>query len=287
MSRDLESLVRNINQLPTLPSIVAEINRLVADPDSDAEDVGFLIANDMTIAAKVLRAVNSAHYGFSRKITDIKDAIVHLGFRTVRDIAVSISIFESLGRKGSVGQFHRGKFWEHSLGVGFAAEIIARKVAYPHANAVFMAGLLHDIGKVIFDQFTPDKFRETIDLTSREDILFYESEKRVYNYDHAQVGAWMLEQWKLSEDLCEAVGFHHSPSSDKVKLDGDMTAIVHLADIFTRAINIGSGGDNRIPEINGEVAVRYQGLLESNLVNCFEEVSREMKKAGSFLKFLQ
>jgi len=133
MARDLHGIIQEIRELPALPTIVTEINRLVSDNESSADDLGELISADMTIAGKVLRVVNSAHFGFSRKITDIKAAIVAMGFQAVRDIAVSISVFESLGHKG----------------------------------------------KVVFDQYTPMEFMETIDPTYREDILFYEAEKQV------------------------------------------------------------------------------------------------------------
>jgi len=100
------------------------------------------------------------------------------------------------------------------------------------------------------------------------------------------VGQWLLEKWKRSEDLCEAIGFHHNPRHTKSDVVFDLAGIIHLADIFTRAIGIGNGGDNRIPEISGVVAERFQGLLESNLVGCFREIPDAMKKASSFLKFL-
>lgn len=287
MSSYLKLLIRDIKQLPTLPSIVTEINRVVSDPDSGADDIREIISNDVAIASKVIKAVNTAQYAFSRKITCIKDAVVALGFKAVEDIAVSIAVFENLGRKGSIGRFSRRKFWEHSLGVGYSAKIIAGRVSYPRTDLAFLAGLLHDLGKVVLDQYASEKFIAAIDLTYKDDILLKDAEQQVLNSDHAEIGRWLAEQWGLADNLCEAIGYHHAPQPDKIKHDFELTAIVHLSDIFTRAIGIGNGGDNRIPEIQNEVVERYQGLMNCDLSILFQEISLEMEKAKSFLQFLK
>jgi HDOD domain len=129
-----------------------------------------------------------------------------------------------------------------------------------------------------------ERLRERIQKTAGLD---YEAEKKVCGCSHAETGQRLLEKWKLSETVCEAIGLHHSPDPTLVKIDFDLTGIIHLSDNFTRAIGIGNGGDNRIPRVHDAVAERYQGLLESNPANCFREISREMVKAGSFLNFLK
>jgi len=287
MIRDLRNFVKNIRHLPTLPPIVTEINCLTDNPKSSASDMCNLISKDMAVSSKILRAVNSAYYGFSQPITDIKNAIVCLGFEAVRDIALSIAIFEKLGRKGKVGQFDRTKFWEHSLGVGITAKIIAGKVSYKSSNEVFISGILHDMGKVVLDMYTPEEFIVTIDKTFKEDILLYNAEKEVYGFTHSEVGRWLAEVWKLPGSLCETIGYHHTPLPVLAKADFDMTAIIHLADIFTRAIGIGNGGDNQIPEINKAVSLHYQSLLDGDLSKLFEEVRTEMLRARAFLSFLE
>ena len=287
MIKDLRNIVKNIRHLPTLPAIVTEINCLMDNPKSSASDMCNLISKDMAVSSKVLKVVNSAYYGFSQPITDIKNAIVCLGFDAVRDIALSIAIFDKLGRKGQVGQFNRTKFWEHSLGVGITAKIIAGKVSYKCSDKVFISGVLHDMGKVVLDMYTPDEFVATIEKTSKEDILFNEAEKEVYGFTHSEVGRWLAEVWKLPGSLCETIGYHHTPLPVLAKADFDMTAIIHLADIFARAIGIGNGGDNRIPEINKAVSLHYQSLLDGDLSRLFEEVHTEMLRARAFLSFLK
>lgn len=270
--------------MPTLPVIVAEITRKTADPRVNVKEIGRIISSDLSITSKVLRTVNSAHYGFKREISDINSAVVALGFDAVRDIALSIAVFESLTRKGESGIFDRCKFWEHSLGVAVASGVVGRMVGYRGRNDLFLAGLLHDIGKVLLDIYTPELFIQVIDLCMTEDILIAEAEKRVYGFTHAEAGMWLAHQWNLPPELQETIGLHHNPSTLTSKVDFEMTALVHLADIFIRALGIGGPGDSRIPEIGREALERYSDFIDANITDCLTEIRRELVKSMSILK---
>ncbi len=286
-NQNLQTLLGKIDQLPTLPVIVTEINRLVSDPDSGAKEISNLIKNDIAITAKILKMVNSTNFGFSKRITGVKAAIVALGFKAVEEIAVTIAIFEGLGRDGSVGHFDRRKFWEHSLAVGIAAKIIAPRVGYQNAEHAFMAGLLHDLGRVIMDKYLPDHFTEAIDITSKENLLLYQAEKRVFKCTHAEFGSWLARKWKFSGSICDAIEFHHyALDITRRNVNLDLAGIVHISDILCRAASFGNGGDNRIPEIHPLVAERFKGFLNTDLTVIFHEIQLEMLKSSSFLKFI-
>jgi putative nucleotidyltransferase with HDIG domain len=281
---NLQILVSRVRQLPTLPVIVAEITRKTADPRVNAKEIGRIISSDLSITSKVLRTVNSAHYGFKREITDINSAIVALGFDAVRDIALSIAVFESLTRKGESGVFDRTKFWEHSLGVAVASGVVGRMAGYSGHNDLFLAGLLHDIGKVLLDIYTPEMFIQVIDLSMTEDLIICEAEKRVYGFTHAEAGIWLARQWNLPIGLQEAIGLHHNPSTLTSKTDFELTAFVHLADIFTRALGIGCPGDSFVPELGREVCEKYSDLIDLKIADYLTEIRREMAKSMSILK---
>ncbi|MFC1614809.1 HDOD domain-containing protein [Gemmatimonadota bacterium] len=283
----IQDVLGEVKELPTLPTIVTEIHDVTSNPKTCAAELGELISRDLVIAAEVLKVVNSAYYALLRSITTIKDAIVMMGFESVRNLAISVALVDKFGHRGKVGQFDRGRFWEHSLGVGVMSKIIARKVGYSKDEGVFIAGLLHDIGKVILDLKTPYNFMEVIDMTFSRDILLSQAEKEVYGFTHAEVGQWLGEQWHLPESFCQTMGFHHNPRPILATADFDMTAIVHIADIFARAIGIGSGGDNRIPKVNSSVWMRYQDKLTDDLPGLFDEIQGEMTKAEVFLSLLK
>jgi len=276
-----------VSELPTLPAIVTEIQRMTSDPETGAAELGELISQDLAITSEVLKVVNSVYYGLVRQIMTIKDAIVVMGFKAVRDLTVSVAFFDKFGQKGKVGQFDRRRFWEHSLGVGVTAKVIAGRVGFKKADAIFIGGLLHDIGKVVLDLQTPFQFMETIDLTFSRNILISEAEKKIYGFTHSEAGRWLGKKWRLPESFCDVIGYHHQPRPILARADYEMTAIVHLADIFARAVGIGSGGDNRIPGVDPSVWMRYQDKLTGDLPGLFDEIQTEMSTAKIFLSFLE
>ncbi len=287
MSQNIDYIISRIRDLPTLPDVVAEISRKTSDPKTNAREIGELISRDLSISSKVLKTVNSARYGFKRCISDIRGAIVVLGFDAVRDLSLSIAVFNSLEHKGRTGVFDRTLFWEHSLGVAVASEAIGRMVRYPNPSEIFLAGLLHDIGKVVLDIFTPDDFEVALDMAIEENVLLYEAEKRVFGFTHCEAGLALAKKWTLAENLREAIGYHHNPSPVMANIDYNMTAIVHLADILVRALEIGNGGDSRIPAVRGEVMGIYGELVDKRLKECLEAIDALMQKSMPVLSFAQ
>ena len=287
MSHNIEYIVSQIRELPTLPDSVAEITRKMSDPNVNAREIGLLISRDLSISSKVLKTVNSVRYGFKRQIKDINSAIVGLGFDAVRDLALSIAVFDSLDHKGQSGVFDRILFWEHSLGVAVASEAIGSMVRYPNPNELFLAGLLHDIGKVILDIYIPEDFEKAVDMANEESILLVTAEKEVFGFTHCDAGLALAQKWNIPENLREAIGCHHNPSPIMANIDFNMTAIVHLADILVRGLDIGNGGDNKIPELRGEVRDIYGELLDKRLKECLETIDEMMLKSKPILSIIQ
>ena len=287
MSHNLQFIVSRIKDLPALPDIVAEITRKMSDPKVNAREIGQLISHDLSISSKVLKTVNSVRYGFKRQITDINSAIVGLGFDAVRDLALSIAVFDSLAHKGRAAVFDRALFWEHSLGVAIASEVIGRMVRYPNPSDLFLTGLLHDVGKVVLDIYTPEDFEIAIDMTNEQGILLFDAEKSVYGFTHCEAGAALARKWNMPENLMEAIACHHNPSPIMANVDFNLTAIIHLADILVRGLGIGNGGDNRIPEVRKEVTDLYGGLIKDHLKACLGAIDDMMKKSMPVLSFAQ
>jgi putative nucleotidyltransferase with HDIG domain len=233
--------VRRIKNLPTVPGIVAKIARMVENPETSAAEVGRLIAQDQVLSAKVLRMANSAFFGMSRKISSISQALVILGFEVVKGLVLTSSVFDMI-QKSMAG------LWEHSIGCAAASGAVATLLGRDDAEEILVAGLLHDLGKVVLALNLPEEMRLVQEKVAAGNVLFYEAENEVLDFDHAELGQWLAEHWNLPESLAEPMRLHHRP--EKAVLKPECTAIVHVADIVIRAKGFGNAGDALVPPIS-------------------------------------
>ncbi len=280
----VRKLVERVQGLPTLPSMLNNINQMILNPKTSAKEVAQVISSDPALTSKVLRVVNSSFYGFPNRITTITHAIVILGFNTIKSIVLSSTIFDVFRRTVKPGDFDRTEFWKHSIGCGAAAKVVGRRLSYPMLEELFIAGLLHDVGKIVMDQFLPDKFAEVLGLVRKKDCLIYDAEQLVLGATHADVGAWLFEKWNLSRGLIETTRCHHNPSL--ASENPRFAEIVHVADILVRAIRFGSGGDQKIPALS-EAAWKSLGLQDGEMDDLLAQTGAEIEKAMVFLDFIR
>ena len=233
--------VRRIKNLPTVPGIVAKIARMVENPETSAAEVGRLISQDQVLSAKVLRMANSAFFGMSRKISSISQALVILGFEVVKGLVLTSSVFDMI-QKSMAG------LWEHSIGCAAASGAVATLLGRDDAEEILVAGLLHDLGKVVLALNLPEEMSRVREKVASGDVLFYEAENAVLDFDHSELGQWLAEHWNLPESLAEPMRLHHRP--EKAVLKPECTAIVHIADIIIRAKGFGNAGDTLVPPVS-------------------------------------
>jgi len=197
----------------------------------------------------VLKVVNSAFYGYMRQITSLKHATVILGFNTVKSLALGASVFKTKPGEGGKHRFDRNKLWTHSLGTGTASKILARKTGYTDAEEAFVSGLLHDVGKVIFDSFFNEEFQDVIANVREKNMSMSASEKEVMDMNHAEAGRFLLSKWHLPPPVVNAVGFHHDIDGAPAEY-AKLASIVHIANVICRKLKIGSGGDDIVPKLS-------------------------------------
>jgi putative nucleotidyltransferase with HDIG domain len=226
---DVRDTISRISGLPTLPAVLGQILEALSDPDSSALDLGKHIAADQSLSATLLRQVNSAYYGFYRRITDVKDAVVILGFREVQNMVMAATAFRTFPRGRS--EYDRARLWRHSLASAMAAERVAKRVGLQLEGGYFSAGLLHDIGKVALDSMLPEHFDEAVKLALEQGKPLYEVEPIVFGLDHAEVGGVLGEHWNLPPILVEAIRRHHQPETALLSPElAQVTAVAnHLA----------------------------------------------------------
>ena len=274
--------IENITSIPTIPTVIERITRLLQNPKTSAEEIGKAITTDQALATKVLKLVNSAFYGFPGRISTITHAIVILGFSTIKNVVLTASIFDAFHKKGDeTAEFDLEQFWTHSIACGAAAQSIAKFIGSSDKEECFIAGLLHDLGKLIVCQYLPDEFSKALSYTKKKQILFYESEKDLFDVTHQEIGAFLTKRWNLPQNLQNAVMFHHNPLPSRDHYT--MTAIVHCADIFVRALDYGNGGDDKIPAMSESVWKSF-GLENNSLSTLFDAIRDEIEKATVFLQ---
>ena len=279
---NIQKIIGTIDKLPTLPYVVSTLNDLIRNPNTSASDIHKIIMKDQALSSRILKLVNSAFYGFSERISSISHAIVILGFNTVKNVALTASVFDMFSKADDREVvFDRQAFWLHSLACAGAARLIATKVKLPAVEDIFVAGLVHDIGKLVLDQFVHEKFVEIAKLVQDRNILIKNAEETVLDgINHSQVGAWLATRWKLPTGLVQMIGLHHRPEIADQLIKP--VACVHLADIVVRSLDIGSGGDRKIPSVNKE-AWDALGVTIKDLDAVMAGMEKELKETEAFL----
>ncbi len=287
-ARRIRRITESLIGLPTLPTVVAKMIELVDNPRTSASSLARLISTDQALTARILKLANSAYYGYSREISTVNMAIVVLGFNTVKDMGLSLSVFDvfKTGKYNSL--FDLTRFWEHSIACGIASRMLARTYRSRYSGEAFVAGLLHDIGKVILNQYFQEDFIKIIE-TQRNGITLEEAESGIIGTNHTEIGSWLAEKWNLPAIISDTLLYHHEPwSSPKEKL---FISTVCLADHICHLCGFGHSGrlqpsepDKRLWDIFQEENVPLEA---ADLPNLQTEFLLEFDKSEAFISSLR
>lgn len=237
----IEDLVKKTADLPTIPAAALAVMREAASSTSTATSVANHIAQDHALTAQVLRLANSAYYGLSRQVDDLQEAVVVLGMRSVRNLAIVASTYPwmSVALKGyGLGP---KQMWTHSFAVGIGAQLLARKSGKADEDVAFTAGLLHNLGKLAMSIWLEKRLAAMLQYASRENLTFDQVERKLFGYDHAEVGAYLAESWNLPPKLVQAIRWHHQPNN--ATPPDPVVDCVHVGDYFTMSLGFGLGAD--------------------------------------------
>jgi putative nucleotidyltransferase with HDIG domain len=235
-----------VKQLPTLPLVVQRLHQALEDPFSDARDVAELIQSDPAIMARIMKVVNSAFFRGVGQVASLHEAVVRLGLQTVFNIAVSTSVLSSFGPQRGT-QLDRRGFWRHCAYVAIGNIILAEFLGLDKRkdlprDLLYLSGLLHDMGKLVFEQHFHSDFSQALTKSHRLGCPLYETEQRVLGLDHAMVGAWLAERWKLPDRVCAAIRWHHDPEQSQEK-DTRLMDLTAASNVIINQAGLGNGGD--------------------------------------------
>jgi len=268
-----------IKEIPTLPTIVFELNKYLRDPDTSIKTVCDTIEKDQAIALKILKLVNSAFYGFKSKISDLRNAVVLLGYNAVRNAIVSISVINSFPKRVKLIDFDISQFWKHSLAVAVTSKNIAQLSRKESPDNCFVGGLLHDAGKVILAQYFPNLFETVWSTLQNEHLTFYEAEQKSLPIDHAKIGAHLAAKWQLPQGLIEAIRWHHDfqPQSKSA----NFVQNIYLANFIVNAYDLDPEMRLDLSNMHPEVIKFMMNMME-DVGDWYTGLTGEIEAAYSF-----
>jgi len=225
---EIRTVIQDVRDLPTLPSIAVEIRRLVDDPNSNISNMVEVVDQDMALTSRILRIANSAYYGIPRKIDNLKMAMVILGIREVVNLVTSISVLRMFQDQHTDDNFNLPEFWRHSALCAELTVGLYKGLGIALPSSAYIAGLLHDIGKMVLNQYFPDYQNASMQYAEENNLRIVEAEVKVLGIDHGHIGSWLTKRWNIPEEIIGAIAQHHIRPPDSSRYG--LPAIIDWAD---------------------------------------------------------
>jgi putative nucleotidyltransferase with HDIG domain len=230
-------MVESFVDLPTIPQVAIRVIALLDKPGVELDEVVDMILADQVLAARVIKIVNSPLNKPSNEIRSVKQALIYMGFRHIREIAFTCSFVDVF--EGRDGIIDIKSFWEHSFGVGVVSKIIAQRMHYHDTEKAYLAGIVHDIGEVFLSFYRQEAFQALLDSVQGQPFRMVEKEAEFLGTSHTEVGLCIASKWNFPKDYCEVVAQHHAP--EEAVLDPTLCAIVNIADLFCSVCQLSYG----------------------------------------------
>jgi len=275
--KDWKEIVAWVGDLPPLPHVAAQALSLIEDPDTTAAKLTELLGGDTALAARVLKIANSAMFSRQREITTINQAIMTIGFKTLKGIIVAATLRQLNRKFGKVEQM----LWENSTCTAMGARYIAGKLKRPYMEEAFLLGLLHDLGKLVLMRQVPKEYEGIVEKT-KKGAGFNETEQAEFGFAHPLIGALVAKKWNFSLETCQAILHHHDPIKDAPRSELDeKTAIIQTADLI--AHTLGYGHAEGYPDCKPKAieAAKKLGFNDADAEKLIEEVAQAFKDGGA------
>lgn len=281
----LKKIQRYIARMPSLSTTVTKVMETCNDPAVSPNDLNRVISLDPVLTGQVIKLVNSAYYSLVTEVTSLTRAIIMLGINTIKNLALSLSIVGVIKDREAFRAFSIDEFWSHSICVGVSAKLIAAAIGVPvnEREEFFVAGLLHDLGKIPLNSCYPKDYQAVIKSVRADNRPLHAAEQNLLGINHCQVGGIIAEKWTLNKNLADTLSYHHFPDDKNVE-DKKFLTIMTLADMIAHMLVItdwdqisltGSAVENLAGRIHIDLAT-FKGLKEP--------VMEELENARAFLQ---
>jgi len=279
----LKTVNEYIDRMPSLSTTVTKVLEICNKPNTSPHDLNKVISLDPVLTGQVLKLINSAYYSLPNQITSLARAIIMLGINTVKNLALSTAILGTLGKTAS--PFPMDTFWAHCLCVGVTAKTLAasKKIPPTQQEEYFVAGLLHDLGKLPLHNCFPEEYSQAVALADLEQGPLYRAEETIMTTTHAQAGELIAAKWQFNETIAQCIAFHHTPSRANEETR-NMVAIIALANCYANIYEYGFAGDYypTLPDL--EEFLRLTNFSWQDLQHLTVRVEGEIEKAKIFLQ---
>lgn len=274
-----EKLFVLVEKMPAFPKSVQQVVQLTSDINSSAKDIVRVIECDPVMTVKILKAINSSFYGLPQKITSVQKAVVHIGMNTIKNMALGVAAMGMLNATNKAN-FNTSKFLLHSLTTAAISKILAERIGLSSTQCsdCFVAGLLHDFGKVVFAEFMPDEFKLALEKSKEQQLPLHQTELEFIGLSHTQAGKMLAEKWELSEQLIDAIAHHHD-------LDQNQNVLrdcVFAANQISKQLQFGDGGNPLIEGFPESIVIRF-GLNLPAICEALGDLESVKTEAQSFI----
>lgn len=230
-------ILREIRDIPPLPDVVVKVMQQTRDPNVSARELTETISMDQGLTGNILRLCNSAYYGIPRVVSSLTQAIMYLGFHTVRSLVLTCSVSNLFNPDKKIYGYSRGGIWYHTVACAMTSELICKRIKPDLHDTAFTAGLLHDVGQLILGVTIKDTSDTIMDLMINGGLNELDAERQVLGFSHEEVGGLLADNWNFPEELIQAIRYHHHPET--VPTPSLLPAIVHLADTIVLELGYG------------------------------------------------
>lgn len=279
MARSAEHIVKSTLQVASLPTIYTKIEEAINSPHCSNQYLVDILSEDTALSAKLLRLANSAMFNFPSKIDSVSQAITIIGTQQLRALVLASSVM-TMFKDIPEELINMESFWRHSVACAVCARVIASLRRAANIEYFFLAGLLHDIGRLVMFKEIPVEMSQAMQQAKSSEKLLFITEKELLGFTHAKLGGMLLKEWKLPTQLIESTAFHHTPrSSNEFK---DEVAVVHVADIIANSMQLGSSGEHLVPTLDNQSWERI-GLPDSIITTVLAELHKQYNIAVEFV----
>ncbi|MBN1381519.1 MAG: HDOD domain-containing protein [Deltaproteobacteria bacterium] len=277
-----------IARMPSLSTTVTKVLEICNQPTTSPNDLNRVISLDPVLTGRVLKVVNSAYYSMDSEVTSLTRAIILLGLNTVKNLALSTAILDSMGGKSTGQGLNMDDFWLHSLGVGVIARGLAvrKNVPVMDREEYFVAGLLHDLGKIPLNQCYPDDYIQVMQSAADLGSSIYEVESQLMGMNHCIVGAMIAEKWRLHQNLSNVLNYHHCPENLNGQANG-LAMMVTLANLCANDWGIGSADQGAAQDSTIDHYLVEIQMSRDELSEIHDSMFDEIEKAKVFLQLSQ